>query len=59
MTVSQGDDQIVRTYKFRKFLYSWETLYGLFTGLARATRIKRSFNRQLVAADLPKEILKI
>lgn len=59
MTVTQGDEQIVRTYKFRKFLYSWETLHGLFTGLARATRIKRSFNRQLVAADLPKEILKI
>lgn len=59
MTVSQGDEQIVRTYKFRKFLYSWETLYGLLTGISRATRIKRSFNRQLVAADLPKEILKI
>lgn len=59
MTVTQGDEQIIRTYKFRKFLYSWETLHGLFTGLARATRIKRSFNRQLVAADLPKEILKI
>lgn len=59
MTVTQGDDQIVRTFQFRKFVYDYSCLAGLFTGIARATRIKRSFNKQIVAANFPKEILKI
>lgn len=59
MTVTQGDEQIVRTFQFRKFVYDYSCLAGLFTGIARATRIKRSFNKQIVAANFPKEILKI
>lgn len=59
MTVAQGDEQIVRTFQFRKFVYDYSCLAGLFTGIARATRIKRSFNKQIVAANFPKEILKI
>ena len=59
MTVTQGDDQIVRTFQFKKFVYDYSCLYNLFDGIARATRIQRSNNKQIVAADFPKEILKI
>lgn len=59
LTVTQGDQQIIRTFQFRKFSYSYDTLYGLFTGIAQATRIKRGISRNLVGADFPKEILKI
>lgn len=59
MAVTSGDEQIQRTYKFKKFIYNHDTLYNLFTGIARATRIKRAFNRRIPAADFPKEILKI
>ena len=59
MLITQGDKQIERTFRFKKFLYSYDTLYGLFTGIAKATRIKRAYNKQLVAAEFPNEILKI
>lgn len=59
MLISQGDKQIERTFRFKKFLYSYDTLYDLFTGIAKATRIKRAYNKQLVAAEFPNEILKI
>lgn len=59
MLITQGDKQIERTFRFKKFLYSYDTLYDLFTGIAKATRIKRAYNKQLVAAEFPNEILKI
>lgn len=59
LTVTQGEDTIVRTYKFKKFVYDYTYLAGLLNGTARAIRVKRGINKQITAVNFPKEILKI
>lgn len=47
------------TYTFQKFLYSTDTLAGLFDGIANAIRMKRGTSSSIAAKDFPKEVLKI
>lgn len=57
--IVQNGATITRTYTFQKFVYDDTTLGGVFSGAAKALRIKRKIQSQIVGANIPKEIIKI
>lgn len=48
-----------RTYTFKKFTYDDTSLEGVMEGTARAIRIKREYQTQILGKNLPKEIIKL
>lgn len=57
--IVQSGAAITRTYTFKKFVYDDSSLGGVFDGAAKALRIKRKIQSQIVGANIPKEIIKI
>lgn len=57
--IGQNGATITRTYTFQKFVYDGSSLGGVFDGAAKALRIKRKIQSQIVGANIPKEIIKI
>lgn len=48
-----------RNYTFKKFTYDDASLEGVMEGTARAIRIKREYQTQILGKNLPKEIIKL
>lgn len=59
VTISFTGSTENRTYTFRKFTYDETSLEGVMEGIARALRIKREYETQILGKNMPKEIIKI
>ena len=59
LEITMNSSLITRNYTFKKFDYSYDTLSGVFNGIAGAIRKKRGTSGQIEAKNFPKEILKM
>ena len=59
VTITFTGSTDTRNYTFKKFTYDDTSLEGVMEGTARAIRIKREYQTQILGKNLPKEIIKL
>lgn len=59
VTITFTGSADTRNYTFKKFTYDDTSLQGVMEGMARAIRIKREYDTQILGKNMPKEIIKV
>lgn len=59
VTITFASSTDSRTYTFKKFTYDDTSLEGVMEGMARAIRIKREYQTEILGKNMPKEIIKV
>lgn len=59
VTAICGESSTSKTYTFKKFIYDNTSTSGVWSGMAKAVRIKQRSDAQIIGRDMPKEILKV